>query len=171
MTEILNFIQNNSGYIILALAVLVIVLLGLLVYTMINFNKLNKKYNAFMTGKEPKSLENVILKRFSEIDELKDLSKNNKEMIDQIIDELQCTYKKVGLEKYDAFNEMGGKLSFALAMLNKRGNGFLINSMHSREGCYTYVKEVVRGECAINLGEEEKKALKKALDSDGYIIE
>lgn len=61
---------------------------------------------------------------------------------------------------------MGGKLSFALALLDNRNNGFLINAMHSREGCYTYVKEIINGESYINLGEEEKKALNKAINSE-----
>ena len=50
---------------------------------------------------------------------------------------MQLTYQKMGLIKYDAFNEMGGKLSFSLAMLDVRNNGFIINAMHTREGCYT----------------------------------
>ena len=72
----------------------------------------------------------------------------------------------MGMVKYDAFNEMGGKLSFALALLDNRNNGFLINAMHSREGCYTYVKEIINGESYINLGEEEKKELDKAINSE-----
>ena len=80
-------------------------------------------------------------------------------------------YKKVGIVKYDAFNEMGGKLSFALAMLDKSNNGYVINAIHSREGCYTYAKEIVRGESFITLGEEEKKALEKAVNSDNTMAD
>ena len=49
---------------------------------------------------------------------------------------------------------MGGKLSFALALLDNRNNGFIINAMHSREGCYTYVKEIINGESYITLGDK-----------------
>ena len=80
-------------------------------------------------------------------------------------------YEKTGIVKYDAFNEMGGKLSFALAMLDKSNNGYVINAMHSREGCYTYIKEIVKGESFITLGEEEKKALDQAVNSDSKEIE
>ena len=61
---------------------------------------------------------------------------------------------------------MGGKLSFALVMLDKEDTGFVINAMHSREGCYTYIKEIIRGESYIPLGTEEKEALDKALGKD-----
>ena len=58
---------------------------------------------------------------------------------------------------------MGGKLSFAIAMLDNRDNGWIINAMHSREGCYTYVKEIVKGESYVELSEEEAEALDKAI--------
>lgn len=64
------------------------------------------------------------------------------------------------------FQEMGGKLSFSLAMLNEKNDGYIINAVHSREGCYTYVKEIIDGNSIIALAEEEELALKQALDSN-----
>ena len=55
------------------------------------------------------------------------------------------------------FHEMGGELSFALTMLDENNNGWIFNAMHSREGCYTYIKEVVNGESYIELSSEEKR--------------
>ena len=66
---------------------------------------------------------------------------------------------------------MGGKLSFALAMLDGKNNGWVINAMHSREGCYTYVKEIVKGESYVELAEEEAEALDKAIFQDPYELE
>ena len=80
-----------------------------------------------------------------------------------MFDDMQHTYQKMGLIKYDAFNEMGGKLSFSLAMLDVKNNGFIINAMHTREGCYTYIKEIVDGNSIIVLSEEEKEALSRAM--------
>ena len=53
------------------------------------------------------------------------------------------SYQKRGIVKYDAFKEMGGKLSFACALLNDRNDGFIINSIHSKDGCYNYIKEII----------------------------
>jgi hypothetical protein len=69
----------------------------------------------------------------------------------------------MGVIKYDAFNQMGGQLSFSLALLDENNNGFIINSVHSTEGCYSYTKEIKAGECDISLGDEEKKALEMAM--------
>ena len=76
---------------------------------------------------------------------------------------------KVGLVKYDAFNEMGGKLSFSLALLNQTNDGFVLNAVHSREGCYTYIKEIVDGNSIIVLAEEEQEALKMAMESNDSV--
>ena len=76
---------------------------------------------------------------------------------------MQYTFQKVGIVKYDAFHEMGGKLSFALCMLDKVNNGYIINVMHSNNGCFAYIKEVVDGKSYIELGDEEKQALQQAV--------
>ena len=69
----------------------------------------------------------------------------------------------MGIVKYDAFNQMGGKLSFSLALLDENNNGFILNSVHSTDGCYSYTKEIENGVCKISLGEEEEKALNIAM--------
>lgn len=60
---------------------------------------------------------------------------------------------------------MGGKLSFSLALLNDQNSGFIFNSIHSREGSYTYIKEIIKGESYVALGDEEAEALEIAKQS------
>ena len=91
--------------------------------------------------------------------------------LNDIIENLDSAYQKVGIIKYDAFNEMGGKLSFVLALLTKENDGFILNAVHSREACYTYVKEIVKGESYIPLADEEQQALEEAVKSDNYMME
>ena len=118
-----------------------------------------------MQGENGKSLENHFLKRFGEIDELKAADLKHEEEIHKIVENMKLTYQKLGVVKSNAFSEMGGKLSFALAMLDKENNGFVMNAIHSSDGCYTYVKEIVKGESYVVLGEEEKEALRQAVNS------
>ena len=77
---------------------------------------------------------------------------------------LASTFQKVGIVKYDAFNQMGGQLSFSLALLDENNSGFILNCVHSTEGCYSYTKEIRNGSCDISLGEEEREALDIAMD-------
>ena len=76
---------------------------------------------------------------------------------------MESAFQKMGLVKYDAFNQMGGQLSFCLALLDENNNGFIINSVHSTEGCYSYTKEIKGGESSISLGKEEEEALSMAM--------
>lgn len=166
MLDFFGLFSVDTLYVILGMAVVMAVMLVFLIINSVKIKKMKLTYTSFMSGKDGKSLEEDILKRFKEVDELKKEDAAKKVQLDDINESLRYAFSKMGMVKYDAFNEMGGKLSFALALLDNRNNGFLINAMHSREGCYTYVKEIINGESYINLGEEEKKALNKAINSE-----
>lgn len=166
MLDFFGLFSVDTLYVILGMAVVMVVMLVFLIINSVKIKKMKLTYTSFMSGKDGKSLEEVILKRFKEVDELKKEDAAKKVQLDDINESLRYAFSKMGMVKYDAFNEMGGKLSFAFALLDNRNNGFLINAMHSREGCYTYVKEIINGESYINLGEEEKKALNMAINSE-----
>ena len=101
-----------------------------------------------------------------QIDELIESNAANERNIDLIFKRLQKTFQKYGMVKYDAFDEMGGKLSFTLAMLNERNDGYVLNVVHSREGCFSYVKEIIAGNPILSLSPEEQEALEDALLKD-----
>ena len=162
---------SDPGVPIIILFVLVIVLLVLLIFLLVRYNQLNVSYQMFMKGRKAESLEEEIGALFNDIGTLKATTEKNKKDIKKIIENLRETYQRVGIVKYDAFKEMGGKLSFSVALLNDNETGFIINSIHSSEGCYVYTKEIVNGECAISLGDEEKKALTLALSAEPYVYE
>ena len=153
------------------LLLFVILLFLLYVNVTMKYNRLKSSYMTFMRGKDGKTLEESMKERFAEVDTILKVTKQNRSDIREINRRLEGNYQKQGIVKYDAFNEMGGKLSFALAMLDGKNNGWVINAMHSREGCYTYVKEIVKGESYVELAEEEAEALDKAIFQDPYEIE
>ena len=49
---------------------------------------------------------------------------------------MNVMFSKYGVEKYDAFDDVGGKLSFALALLDKNNTGLILNAVHSRDNCF-----------------------------------
>ena len=126
-----------------------------------------KRYKIFMRGKDAVSLEKAFEMKFLEVDRLTEVTKNQALEINRIKDIIARSTNKIGIVKYDAFPDVGGKLSFALAMLDENNSGFVLNAIHSREGCYTYVKEIVKGESYIVLGQEEKEALRQAVNYFG----
>lgn len=156
----------DSDYLVLGLAALVALLILIMLISSIQMHSLKKKYKRFMTGKDGKNLEETILTKLEQVDKVEEINLKTQDKVDQILKDFKYTFRKAGLVKYDAFNEMGGKLSFSLALLNHVNDGFIINAMHSREGCYTYIKEIIDGNSVINLSEEEQEALNMALNSN-----
>ncbi len=163
ISEYLGF---DSDYIILGLTGVVIILLILIIVNMIQVGKLKKRYRVFMSGKTAKSLEDTILNRLDQVDDLIASNSANEKNIEELFTNMKGTFQKIGLVKYDAFHEMGGKLSFSLAMLNGQDDGFVLNAVHSREGCYTYIKEIVGGNSIIVLADEEQEALNMAKEAN-----
>ncbi len=155
----------DPGYIIIALAILTVILLVLVIMSMNKLSKLSKKYNKFMQGKAAKSLESDIMKLYEDNREIKNISEKNRKDISVLYKKMASVFQKVGLVKYDAFSHMGGKLSYSIALLDENNNGFILNSVHSTEGCYSYTKEITDGESAVLLGVEEKQALDIAMKS------
>ena len=136
--------------------------------TNMKYTRLKASYTTFMRGKNGKTLEDSIFEKFSELDNMVDTVQKNRKDIRELNKNVRANYQKVGIVKYDAFNEMGGKLSFAIALLDGKDSGFILNSMHSRDGCYNYVKEIVNGQSYIELSEEEAESLEKAMYQETF---
>ena len=153
----------DLGYLFIGMAVCILLLLILLIVQISKAAKLKKRLDKFMTGKDGKSLEKDIVGLYEDNKFLKISVDKNKKDIRTLYKNMESAFQKVGIVKYDAFRQMGGQLSFSLALLDENNNGFVLNSVHSTEGCYTYTKEIKNGECSISLGEEEQKALSMAM--------
>ena len=145
----------------IALAVVCLITIILLIITLCKLKKVNRRIDTLTRGKDAETMEDSILNFFEKVEALEDAEIKMHRDIREIKENLKITYQKTGLVKYDAFREMSGALSYSLALLDKENNGILISSMYSREGCYTYAKDIVKGECKINLSDEEAEALKQ----------
>lgn len=161
----MKIIEENLPIEMIILAGLLFVAFILIIIQMKKIKQLNNRLNKFMSGKTVESLEDEITSLFEDNKFLKASTETNKKDIRKLFKNMESAYQKMGLVKYDAFNQMGGQLSFCLALLDENNNGFIINSVHSTEGCYSYTKEIVRGESSISLGSEEEEALEIAMSN------
>lgn len=164
--SLLNYLGLGNidiGIILIVMAVIILVLLVLTIVNICSIVKLKKQYNKFMLGKNAKSLEKEIIALFEDNKFIKASSEKNKKDIRTLYKNMESAFQKIGIIKYDAFNQMGGKLSFSLALLDENNNGFILNSVHSTEGCYSYTKQIKNGQSNISLGDEEKQALDMAM--------
>jgi hypothetical protein len=89
----------------------------------------------------------------------------------RIDDRLSGTVQRVGLVRYDAFEDVGGRLSFSCALLNEGGDGVVITSINGRQDTRVYAKSVQGGDSVYNLTEEEAAAIREALAGPREAVE
>lgn len=161
--SMLNDLLFDPAYLLIGLAAVTLILLITVIVCIIKMKKLYRKYDLFMRGKDAETLEDLILDQIEEIKQLRAEDRANKDALKRMSKKIKIAYQKFGAVKYNAFKGMGGKMSFAMALLDENNSGFVLNTVHSREGCYLYMKEVVEGQTEVLLGNEEKQALEEAL--------
>lgn len=162
MSEIFSRVGIDPGIIIILLMISTIGLIIVAMHQNARINQMNVKYRHFMKGEDGKSLEKGFIRRFSQVEDLLNSQHELADDMKTIDSRVGRTLYKYGIVKYDAFDDVGGKLSFALAMLDGDNTGFVLNAIHSKDNCFLYIKEVVSGESYIMLSNEEMKALQAA---------
>ena len=139
-----------------------------MIFLCYKYSKLQKNYNRFIkkvgNGENiQEDLENFMYK----VDKVE---KQNAEILgncSQLSNELEKCIQKIGIIRYNAFKDTGSDLSFALAMLDDKNNGVVLNGIYSREMSNIYAKPVENGKSSYTLSEEEKMAIDKAINSKG----
>lgn len=164
MSNLFDSLGIDPGIIIIILLILSIFLLVKVVSNNIRLSRLERKYKLFMKGSDAQSLEKVFVRKFNQIDRLYEAKEDHEHDITFIKKNMEQMFSKHGVEKYDAFDDVGGKLSFALALLDKENSGLILNAVHSRDNCFLYLKEIVKGESYVMLSQEEVEALRKAVN-------
>ena len=76
---------------------------------------------------------------------------------------LRSAVRHLGLVRFDAFEDMGGRLSFSAALLDDNGDGIVITSINGRQDTRCYAKTVQRGTSIHNLSDEEEQAIREAM--------
>ena len=159
MSSIFDSLGIDPGIIIILLLILTIVLAVNVFSSKMRLSRLER-----MKGSDAQSLEKVFVRKFAQIDRLYEAKEDHEHDISFIKHHLESMFSKYGVEKYDAFDDVGGKLSFALALLDQDNSGVILNAVHSRDNCFLYLKEIVKGESYVMLSQEELEALRKAVN-------
>ena len=162
MNTVFDAMGIDAGVMIILLLVLEIVLLIAVFSSSMKIRRLNAKYTSFMKGQNGVSLEKDINKKMTRLDKYANSIGSLDETIQAISDVQKKSIHKYGIVKYDAFDDVGGKLSFVLALLDDSDSGFVLNAVHSKDNCFLYIKEIVKGESYILLSSEEVEALRIA---------
>jgi hypothetical protein len=76
---------------------------------------------------------------------------------------IEGAVRHVGLLRYDAFEDVGGRLSFSCALLDDHGNGVVVTSINGRQDTRVYAKPITGGRSPYHLSAEEEEAIRQAL--------
>lgn len=167
-----SFLNENLLSVIVVLLILVVVLAAISTVSLMQVMKLKKRYELFTGG--DRRADYTIETQFEEYHKsarvMEERYTKLSEMIRDMDRNMEKCVQKVGIVRYNPFNEVGGDLSYAVALLDSNNNGVVLNGIHSRTGSFTYAKPVELGVSEYTLSAEEIKALEKAL-SGGYTPE
>lgn len=169
MNEIIEIMNSDIHGIVSG--TLLIVLLILVIVQSIQLKKLKTRYTNFIKKMSKGNNFEEALRTY--IEKVEDVSDRNEEIIKyckRLDSELEMCIKKVGIYRYNAFKDTGSDLSFTLALLNENNDGIVLNGIYSREMSNIYAKPIKNGESVYKISDEEKEAIRRAIDSENLRI-
>ncbi len=164
MSNFFTRLGIDIGILVILLMVLVLILIIIVLNQSLLMHRLIRRYHMFMKGSDGMSLEKLMGKNMKEIERLANVATDHELRLRILHDHAERVLSKYGMVKYDAFDDVGGKLSFALTLLDSNNTGFILSAIHSRDNCFFYIKEINDGESYILLSAEEEQSLKQAVN-------
>lgn len=163
-TAVSAFILANVHYILLVMTAFILAALIVFININIKLSKMNKRYRKMMRGMEGTNLEQLLMNHIDEV-----------QQVMEKVDRLSAEYKrldqrsrfciqKMGVVRFNAFEDTGSDLSFAVAFLDADNNGVVLSSIFGRNESRSYGKPVSGGKSSYYLTDEEKQALAKACE-------
>ncbi|SCG84508.1 hypothetical protein DW1_2958 [Proteiniborus sp. DW1] len=162
MELIFSIFTDYITEIVIVMSLLNFILLLLFIISRIKISSITKKYDRLVQGSTTHSLESILFEHIEEIRSTKEEIAEIKKRCENLDDRLQFCLQRIGFIRYNAFNDMGSDLSFSVALLDDKLNGFIITSIYGRNESKTYAKPVVKGDSNYPLSVEEIQALDRA---------
>lgn len=157
------FSSINTNIVIFFVLGVEILIFSACVYFFIKIRGINKRANVFFSGKDGQSLEELILKNIKNIETMNSEVQEVFDFCNKLHKLVTRSIHKVGLVRFNPFNDIGGDQSFSVALLDGKDSGFIISSLHTKEGTRVYAKPLVEGKSSkYQLTEEELQAIKIA---------
>lgn len=158
-----GFSNLEITYAVIGMAVLLLLVYVVAIILLVKLSNMKKKYKKMMTGMESADLEKMLLEHIAKVKQIE--SQNRDIEIDNkaIHAILQTTIQRVGIIRFAAFEDVGGDLSYAVALLDQTNTGIILSSIFSRSSSTTYMKPIDKGNSSYKLSQEEQEALNKAM--------
>lgn len=157
--EALNMNASNNLFALLcALAFIIIILAVLLARYIGKVNALQKKYDFFTEGEEA-NIDMVLTETLTELRQTKAELAQLKERHSKLREQVKGCLQQIKIERYDAFDAMGGEMSYSILLADEKGDGLIMTSIYGRDESRCYAKGVKDGKSSYPLAEEEQRLL------------
>lgn len=141
---------------------LILILFLMSISNRMKIKKLKNKYNRFMNGLSDASIEEVLDDCIDKVNNIVGKNKEIEYQLNAIKRNMYYCVQKVGIVRYNAFDDVGSDLCFSIALLDNNDDGVVISSLYARESSSTYAKPISRGKSKYALSAEEIKAIDDA---------
>ncbi len=165
MTQLEDFFSASAIYFWCALAAAIVVLVLWVLAVQLRLNRVVFSHNRLVGGVDEGNLEDALGRQIAYILEAKSRVETLQGDLTRLTDLLQCAVQRVGLVRFNPFDDTGGDQSFALALLDARGDGIVLSSLFARRETRIFAKPVQGGRSTHVLTAEEQKAIELALAS------
>jgi hypothetical protein len=162
MEALLRSLAQHSAE---TLLVLVVVVLALAVFTVSlarRYRRSTDRWRELLRDSRGESLEALLSEHLRERTLLDRDLRALRDRVAQLEERLAVSKRHMGLVRFDAFEEVHGNQSFALALYDDQGNGAVVSSIVGRSDCRVYCKPLVSGRSERNLSQEEQRAIAEA---------
>jgi hypothetical protein len=156
-------IDTHPSIFFVALALISIILAVLIVWLFLALRKFQQRYDNIARAAETGNLAELIAGQADELRGFRDDLGRMERAQGGLSHNLSFAVQRVGLIRFDAFDDVGGKLSFAAALLDSRGDGLVICSINGRQENRVYAKPIKASSSVFTLSIEEKEAIAQAL--------
>jgi len=159
---LLGLLEKYDIFILLGLVCInIIFIISILILSSKN-KGLKRKFMNLTRGQEFKSLEELILNSLEKIDNLEEQNRTLTKQLNILRENSRLAIQKYGIVRYNAFENVGSNLSFAMCLLDSYDNGIVINGIFSREGTSVFAKPIEEGKSKYPLSAEEIQAIDMA---------
>ncbi|HQU19446.1 MAG TPA: DUF4446 family protein [Fimbriimonadaceae bacterium] len=163
MSNLLPIISQYIGEILLVLSLAVLVL-GVFVFRLAKSHSRSQRiWNELAEGASGRNLESLLDEHLRERLKIEQRVASAERRLQSLEKKLEASKRHLGLVRYDAFDDVGGSQSFALAVFDDRGDGAVMTSMVGRTDCRVYCKQLKSGRADRELTPEEQRAIEAAV--------
>jgi hypothetical protein len=139
-------------------ALLAMVLAG---FALLGQRRVREAYQVFSQGSREDVLT-LLQRHIEQVGQLRDDVAHQMRYANQLRSLISGCVSRIGTVRYDAFDDMGGRLSFSIALLDEHGDGAVLTAINGRSETRAYAKPIVAGESRHNLSQEEIAAITQA---------